>query len=79
MSTYYRDYGIIFRGAVEPCSWRGVLDTTLCVKVCQWLATGWLFSPGYSGFLHHIVESGVKYHKPTIPYFQIIHNPIDRC
>jgi hypothetical protein len=26
--------------------WRGVLDTTLCDKVCQWLATGRLFSPG---------------------------------
>ena len=24
----------------QPRSWRGVLDTTLCVKVCQWLATG---------------------------------------
>ena len=25
---------------------RGVLDTTLCDKVCQWLATGWWFSLG---------------------------------
>ena len=25
---------------------RGVLDTTLCHKVCQSLATGWGFSPG---------------------------------
>ena len=25
---------------------RCVLDTTLCDKVCQWLATGWRFSPG---------------------------------
>ena len=24
----------------------GVLDTTLCDKVCQWLATGQYFSPG---------------------------------
>jgi hypothetical protein len=22
----------------EPCSWRGVLDTTLCDKVCQWFS-----------------------------------------
>jgi hypothetical protein len=29
----------------ESRSWRGVLDT-LCEKVCQWLATGQLFSPG---------------------------------
>jgi hypothetical protein len=26
-------------------SWRGVLDTTLCNKICQWLATGRWFSP----------------------------------
>jgi hypothetical protein len=25
-------------------SWRGILDTTLCDKVCQWLVTGWWFS-----------------------------------
>jgi hypothetical protein len=24
----------------EPRSWQGVLDATLCDKVCQWLATG---------------------------------------
>ena len=24
----------------ESCSLRGVLDTTLCNKVCQWFATG---------------------------------------
>jgi hypothetical protein len=50
----------------EPRSWHGVLVTTLCDKVCQWLAV--IFS-GYSGFLHqwnwpprynwNIVESGV--------------------
>jgi hypothetical protein len=27
-------------------SWRGVLDTTLCNKVCQWLATSRWFFPG---------------------------------
>jgi hypothetical protein len=26
-------------------SWRGVLDTTLSDKVCQWLAAGQWFSP----------------------------------
>ena len=30
----------------EPRSWRGVLSTTLCDKVCQWLMTGRWFSPG---------------------------------
>ncbi len=29
----------------EPRSWRGVLDTTICDKVCQWLEAGRWFSP----------------------------------
>jgi len=29
----------------EPRSWQGLLDTTLCDKVCQWLETGGWFSP----------------------------------
>jgi hypothetical protein len=32
----------------KPCSWRGVLDTTLCDKVCQWLVAGRWFSLGTS-------------------------------
>jgi hypothetical protein len=27
----------------------GVLETTLCGQVCQWLATGQCFSPGSHG------------------------------
>ena len=27
-------------------TWRGVLETTVCDKVCRWLATGRWFSPG---------------------------------
>ena len=27
----------------EPRSWRDVLDKTLCDKVCQWIATGFLW------------------------------------
>ena len=34
-----------WRCEFEPRSWRGVLDTTLCDQVCQWLATGRWFSP----------------------------------
>ena len=34
------------RCELEPCSWRGVLDTTLCDKGGQWLATGGWFSSG---------------------------------
>jgi hypothetical protein len=29
---------------LKSCSWRGVLDTTLCDKVCQRLAIDWWFS-----------------------------------
>ena len=29
----------------ESRSWRGLLDITLCDKVCQWLAAGRWFSP----------------------------------
>ena len=28
----------------QSCSWRGILDTTLCNTVCQWFAAGQLFS-----------------------------------
>ena len=45
----------------ESRSWRGVVDTTLCVKVCQRLATGWWFSPGTPvSSINKIVLSGVK-------------------
>jgi hypothetical protein len=33
-------------------SWRDVLDTTLCDKVCQWFAADGWYSPRISGFLH---------------------------
>ena len=45
----------------EPCSWRGVLDTTLCDKVCQWLATGWWFSPGTPVFSTNKADRHVWY------------------
>ena len=41
IGTYHHSYC-----EFEPCLWRGVLDTTLCDKVCQWFTTGRLFSPG---------------------------------
>ena len=30
--------------------WRGILDTTLCDKICQWLVAGRLFSKGTLAF-----------------------------
>ena len=53
-------------------SWRGVLDTTLCDKVCQWLTGQW-FSPctpvSSTKKTDHrdIVESDVKHHNPKLP------------
>jgi hypothetical protein len=35
-----------YRCKFELCSWWGVFDTTLCEKVCLWLATGLWFSLG---------------------------------
>jgi hypothetical protein len=49
-------------------SWLGVLDTTLCDKVCQWLAAGWWFSTNKTD-RHDITEillkGHVKHHKQT--------------
>ena len=56
---------------------RDVLDTTLCDKVCQWLAAGRWFSPGttvpppirltVSRYNWNIIESVVIHHKPKGP------------
>jgi len=46
--------------------------TTLCDRVCQWLATGRWFSPGWN-----IVESCVK-HNETIPILTFIHLQISQ-
>jgi hypothetical protein len=41
-TSAYHHYSCEF----ESRSWRGILDTKLCDKVCQWLAKGRWFSPG---------------------------------
>ena len=66
-------------------SWQGVHDTTLCDKVCQWLAGGRWFSVGTLVFLHqknwpprynwNIVESGVKHHNPNPNSFTLFFLP----
>jgi hypothetical protein len=35
---------------VQAPSWQGVLDATLCDKICQWLSAGRSFSPGTQFF-----------------------------
>ena len=63
----------------EPRSWRGVLDTTLCDKVCQWLATSRCFSPGTlfppavkltaTNRYWNIVENGFKHHQTNLIHY----------
>jgi hypothetical protein len=43
-SLYNRNRRCRNRNIVGSRSWRGVLDTTLCDKICQWLSTGRWFS-----------------------------------
>jgi hypothetical protein len=45
-TTYNINAYIHWSGEFNSRSWRGVLYTTLCAKICQWLATGRRFSPG---------------------------------
>ena len=48
-----------YSGEFESRSWRGVLDTTLCDKICQCLETGWWLSPaGYSSF-HVFIDNSI--------------------
>jgi hypothetical protein len=59
----------------ESHSWRCVLDTTLCDKVCQWLAADQWFSPGNPVSSTNkadrnditvilFIQSGIKHHNP---------------
>ena len=62
------------RWEFESHSWRGVLNTTLCDQVYQWLVAGLWFSPStpisstnktnHHDIIQNIVESGVKHHNP---------------
>jgi hypothetical protein len=53
----------------KSCSWLDVLDTTLCDKVCQWLATVlWFPPPIITDCLRYswnIVESGIECRYPN--------------
>ena len=41
---------------VESLSWRSVLDTTLCDKVCHWFSPGTLVSSTNNTDRHHLAE-----------------------
>ena len=63
---------------VRTPSWRGVLDTKLCDKVCQWHATGRRLSLGTSVFFTNKtnrLENGVEHHKP-IPEYLVKNLPL---
>jgi len=65
-------------------SWCGVFDTTLCDKVCQWLATGQWFSPGTPVYSTNKTDRydiakillNVTLNTITLTLFQIQSNPI---
>jgi hypothetical protein len=45
-----------WRCECELRSWRGVLDATLCDKVCQWFATGRVFTTSGTYPLSFVTE-----------------------
>ena len=49
---------------------QGTLDTTLCDKVCQWLATGLWFSPGTPVSITNKVDHHDITETPLIIFFQ---------
>ena len=49
---------------------QGTLDTTLCDKVCQWLATGLWFSPGTPVSFTNKVDRHDITETPLIIFFQ---------
>ena len=60
----------------EPRSLQGVLDTAVCDKICQRLATGRCFSPGTLGFYTTKADpSGIKevLLKVTLNTINLIH------
>ena len=68
----------IYSTSFKSRSWRGVLDTTWCDKVCQRLAAGRWFSPdtpvsstNKADCHWNIVESGVKHHNHNSYVFSI--------
>ena len=74
-------YNIKHSNITATCIWYLsmilVLDTTLCDKVCQWLAAGWWFSPDtpvsstnktdhHDIFNWNVVENGIKQKPPPL-------------
>ena len=49
-----------FTTMLEPRSWRGVLDTALCDKVCQWFFPGITVSSTNKNDHHNITKLLLK-------------------
>jgi hypothetical protein len=60
-------------------SCRGVLDTKLCDKACQWLAAGRWFSPISSRYNWNIVEGGINHNKPKPHRNHEVHCTVVSC
>jgi hypothetical protein len=60
----------------KNCSWQGVLDITLCDKVCQWLAAGLWFSPvipvSSTNKIHFKILQNFKHRSSSSPLFKLI-------
>ena len=56
----------------KSCSWQGVLDTTVCDKVCQWLVAGQWFSLGILVFSSYKTDC----HKITEILLKVVLNAI---
>ena len=75
ISTYHH-----LKCEFEPCSWRGVIDTTICGRVGQWLMTGRWFSHGTlvsstnKTVRHDITE--ILCHKSSRVFFPMNHQRI---
>ena len=58
----------------EPRWWQSVVDTTLCEKVCQWLAADLWFFPGtpVSSTLAMVFRETFYYHRTTWTFYKKI-------
>jgi hypothetical protein len=62
----------------ESCWWWGVLDTTLCDKVCQWLAAGWWFSADTKVSSSNTTNCHDKKHEMSLKVALNITHPVNR-
>ena len=69
----YNEKSVILNRLFTP-SWRGVLDTTLCDKVWQWLATARWFSLGTTGS----PTNKTDHHDTTVKLLKVLLSTINQ-